>query len=121
MAKNIGTLTEIGNDLCKSLGFKPTSNSTKPLYVANSLFRACTGKECKIDDIHDWILSERSSKALSSSDLLEKYKEIVYLSGDDVVNDIKEITSDISEFINIKSKKENLNSPLFYAIFCLCK
>ena len=47
MAKNIGTLTEIGNDLCKSLGFKPTSNSTKPLYVANSLFRACTGKECK--------------------------------------------------------------------------
>ncbi len=100
MAKNIGTLTEIGNDLCKSLGFKPTSNSTKPLYVANSLFRACTGKECKIDDIHDWILSERSSKALSSSDLLEKYKEIVYLSGDDVVNDIKEIRFYLERLFN---------------------
>ena len=75
MAKNIGTLAEIGNDLCKSLGFKPTSNSTKPLYVANSLFRACTGKECKIDDIHDWILSERSAKAIPSAVLLEKYKE----------------------------------------------
>lgn len=100
MAKKTDTLTEIGKELCKSLGFNPTSNSTKPLYVANSLFRACTGMECKFDDIHEWILSERNSKALSSKELLEKYKEIVYLSGDDVIEDIREIRFYLERLFN---------------------
>ena len=38
MAKHQDTLTEIGTELCSALGFNPTSNSTKPLYVANGLF-----------------------------------------------------------------------------------
>lgn len=100
MAKRIDTLTEIGKDLCKDLGFNPTSNSTKPLYVANSLFRACTGIECKIEDVHEWILSERSSKAVSSKTLLEKYKDIVYCSGDDMIDDIKEVRFYLERLFN---------------------
>ena len=53
MAKQqLDTFNLLGKDLCTSIGFNPTSNSTKPLYVANSLFRTCTGIECKIDDVH---------------------------------------------------------------------
>lgn len=100
MAKKKDTLSEIGRDLCKSLGFNPTSNSTKPLYVANSLFRACTGMECLIDDIHDWVLSERNSKAIPSKELLDKYKSIVYISGDDVVDDIKEMRLYLEKLFN---------------------
>ena len=64
----IDTLSEIGEALCKSLGFNPTSNSTKPLYVANSLFRMCAGVRCKVDDIHEWVVSERR-KATPSGQL----------------------------------------------------
>ena len=53
MAKKRDTLDELGKELCASLRFNPTSNSTKPLYVANSLFRACTGIECNIEDLHE--------------------------------------------------------------------
>lgn len=60
MAKQQDTLSELGNELFDSLGFNPTSNSTKPLYVANALFRACTGIECKVEDIYEWVLSERA-------------------------------------------------------------
>lgn len=84
------TLTEIGNELCKSLNFNPTSNSTKPLYVANGLFRECTGIECKVDDIHEWVVSERRSKAITSEIILERYQDVISVSGTDVVEDIKE-------------------------------
>lgn len=90
MAKQIDTLSEIGSDLCDSLGFNPISNSTKPLYVANALFRACTGIECDVEDIHEWILSEHKSKATSSAEILRKYDDVIYTSGMDVVEDLKE-------------------------------
>lgn len=91
MAKQQDTLTEIGTELCTALGFNPTSNSTKPLYVANGLFRACTGIECKVEDIHEWVVSERRAKAVSSEAVLEKYQDAIYESGDDILDDIKEL------------------------------
>lgn len=42
--KEFDILNEYGGRICDALGFNPTSNSTKPLYVANGLFRSCTGK-----------------------------------------------------------------------------
>lgn len=91
MAKQQDTLSEIGLELCNNLGFNPTSNSTKPLYVANGLFRSCTGIECRIDDIHEWVLSERRSKAVSSEEMLEKYQDTIYESGEELAEDLKEI------------------------------
>ena len=55
MAKKQDVLDMLGKALCDSLRFNPTSNSTKPLYIANSLFRECTGIECNIEDLHEWI------------------------------------------------------------------
>ena len=100
MAKQINTLTEIGKDLCASIGFNPTSTSTKPLYVANSLFRACTGIECKLEDVHEWVVSERRVKAKPSQDILDSYKDIIYASGDDIVDDIKEIRFFLEKLFN---------------------
>ena len=91
MAKHQDTLTEIGTELCSALGFNPTSNSTKPLYVANGLFRVCTGIECKVDDIHEWVVSERRAKAISSEVILDKYKDVIYESGENIFDDIKEL------------------------------
>lgn len=91
MTKQRDTLTEIGTDLCDALGFNPTSNSTKPLYVANGLFRVCTGIECKVDDIHEWVVSERRAKAVSSEAMLDKYQDVIYKSGEGVLDDIKEL------------------------------
>ena len=83
MAKQQDTLSEIGLELCNNLGFNPTSSSTKPLYVANGIFRSCTGIECRVDDIHEWVLSERRSKATFSEEVLEKYQDAIYKSGED--------------------------------------
>ena len=71
MARQQDTLSEIGEALCDSLGFNPTSNSTKPLYVANALFRVCGVIECKVEDIHEWVVSELISKAKPSAQFLE--------------------------------------------------
>ena len=100
MVKGSDTLSEIGKALCADLGFNPTSDSTKPLYVANSLFRACTGIECKVDDIHEWIVSERRSKATSSEEILKKYGDIIYCSGANAVDEIKEIRFYLEKLFN---------------------
>ena len=99
MAKQQDTLSEIGEALCKSLGFNPTSNSTKPLYVANSLFRMCAGVRCKVDDIHEWVVSERR-KATPSSQLLETYKDAIYVSGADAAEDLKETRFYLEKLFN---------------------
>lgn len=100
MAKQQDTLSEIGEALCKSLGFNPTSNSTKPLYVANALFRMCAGIRCKVDDIHEWVVSERRSKARPSNQILEEYKDVIYVSGADAAEDLKETRFYLEKLFN---------------------
>lgn len=101
MAKQqLDTFNLLGKDLCTSIGFNPTSNSTKPLYVANSLFRTCTGIECKIDDVHEWILSERKVNAVTSGDILEKYSDIISESGGNIIDDIKEFRFFLEKLFN---------------------
>lgn len=78
MAKKHDILDTLGKALCESLQFNPTSNSTKPLYVANSLFRSCTGIECNVKDLHDWILSERRSSFKSSEQIIKEYADAIY-------------------------------------------
>lgn len=47
------TLKRISETICTDyLGFKPTSNSTKPSHIANGLFRNCTGEICNVKDIY---------------------------------------------------------------------
>lgn len=100
MATKKDTLEDIGKDLCASLHFNPTSNSTKPLYVANSLFRACTGIECNVEDIHEWIVSERRVKATPSSDIVEKYGDAIFRSGEEIADDVKEIRFYLEKLFN---------------------
>ena len=100
MAKQQDTLSEIGLELCNNLGFNPTSSSTKPLYVANGIFRSCTGIECRVDDIHEWVLSERRSKATFSEEVLEKYQDAIYKSGEDPAEDLKEMRFYLEKVFN---------------------
>ena len=79
----IETLQRLGDKVCNDyLGFLPTSDSTKPPYIANNLFRFCTGETCKVTDIHDWIVSERRKGAVSSEQIIQDYKD-VFVSGED--------------------------------------
>lgn len=102
MAAENDLLAEYGRRLCDTLGFNPTSNSTKPLYVANGLFRSCLGKYCDIRDIHEWVVSERksNSKALASTELGDKYKEILFLDNDESVEGIKEARYVLEQIFN---------------------
>ncbi len=100
MAKKRDALDELGKELCASLHFNPTSNSTKPLYVANSLFRACTGIECNVEDLHEWVVSERRSKAKSSQTIAAEYADALYNSGSELTEEIKEIRFFLEKLYN---------------------
>lgn len=100
MVRSQDTLSEIGKALCAAIGFNPTSTSTKPLYVANSLFRACTGIECRVEDLHEWIVSERRAKAISSEEIVEKYRDSFYRSGSEIVDDVKSIRFYLDKLFN---------------------
>lgn len=100
MAKKRDTLDELGKELCASLRFTPTSNSTKPLYVANSLFRACTGIECNVEDLHEWIVSERCSKAKLSQAIAAEYADALYCSGSEITEEVKEIRFFLEKLYN---------------------
>ena len=47
-------IKNIGDAIIDSLGFIPTSNSTKPPHIANGLFRYCMGETCDTSDVHEW-------------------------------------------------------------------
>lgn len=100
MAKKRDALDELGKELCASLNFNPTSNSTKPLYVANSLFRACTGIECNVEDLHEWVVSERRSKAKASQTIAAEYADALYNSGSEITEEIKEIRFFLEKLYN---------------------
>ena len=76
MAKD--TLKRIGETVCSDyLGFAPTSNGTKPPHIANGLFRACTGENCRTRDVHEWVICEGKKDAVSSEQIIEEYYEIL--------------------------------------------
>jgi len=91
MAKEIDLLNDYGEQICDALGFNPTSNSTKPLSVANGLFRLCLETVYDIKDIHEWIVSERriNQRILSSDEIRDKYKDILTYGTKESVEDIK--------------------------------
>ena len=100
--REIDFLDEYGEEICTALGFNPTSNSTKPLSIANALFRTCLGTVCDIKDIHEWITSERRSNAriLSSAEIREKYTDILVNGTSEPVNDIKEARFVLEQIFN---------------------
>ncbi len=87
-------LKELGTDIANTkLEFLPTSDSTKPMHIANGFFRACTGEVCNVQDIHEWVISERRTdgKAITSENLKEKYVDILEYGTDENSDNIKEI------------------------------
>ena len=102
MSREIDFLDNYGEEICTALGFNPTSNSTKPLSIANALFRSCLGTVCDVKDIHEWITSERRSNAriLSSTEIREKYKDILVHGTNESVEDIKEARFVLEQIFN---------------------
>lgn len=101
MSKKFDTLRdEYGAKLCKELGFLPTSNSTKPLYIANGLFRESTGRICELRDVHKWIVSERRAKAIPSKELLEEFSDVFSDSGAEKVEELQEVRFYLERIFN---------------------
>ena len=100
--KNDEALVEIGNALFEELGFYAASNSIKPLYVANGLFREVTGTTCDISDIYDWVRAENAKKSLSSKEILEQYASIIIQrEGDEAtIDELKEIRYYLEKLFN---------------------
>ncbi len=90
MPREQDTLAQIGKDFCEELGFNPTSSSTKPLYVANSLFRWCTGIECELRDLHEWTVSERKPRGVASEVIVQKYSDAIYDPSPKIIEEVKE-------------------------------
>ena len=101
MSGNFDTLRdEYGAKLCKELGFLPTSNSTKPLYIANGLFRESTGSVCDLRDVHKWVVSERRAKAIPSKELLEEFSDVFSDSGVEKVEELQEVRFYLEKIFN---------------------
>lgn len=102
MAKEIDLLSDYGEQICDALGFNPTSNSTKPLSVANGLFRLCLEAVCDVKDIHEWIVSERriNQRILSSDEIRNKYKDILTYGTEESIEEIKEARFFLEQIFN---------------------
>ena len=86
------TLKRIGEDICKDyLGFYPTTNATKPPHIANGLFRSCTGETCNTRDVHEWIISDGRKDAIPSSEIINKYQDILQNGYQEKAADVKEL------------------------------
>ncbi len=107
-AKNF--LKELGTDIANTkLEFLPTSNSTKPMFIANGLFRACTGKKCNIEDVYEWIMgSKRADKEqITVEELKEKYVDILERKLDENNDDIKEFVFLLEKVLNPDTAVQN--------------
>lgn len=94
-------LNLLGSEVCNDyLGFTPTSNSVKPPHIANGLFREITNEVCDFTDVHEWIVSERKSKALSSEEIILKYKDILWQGEKEDPANIKEIRFLLDDIFN---------------------
>ena len=103
----IDTLDRLSEEIIKDyLIFDPTSNSTKPPYIANGLFRYCTGETCNTRDVHEWIVSERRAnsrnpdKVLSTADIIEKYKDILQKGNLENPENVKDFRFLLEEVFN---------------------
>lgn len=103
-------LKELGADIANTkLEFWPTSNSTKPMYIANGLFRACTGEKCNVEDVYEWIMgSKRADKQQITIDKLkEKYVDILERRLDENDDDIKEFVFLLEKVFNPDTAVQN--------------
>lgn len=108
-------LVEIGEALFKELGFYAASNSIKPLYVANGLFREVTGTVCQIEDIYEWVRGENAKKSIQSKKLIEKYADIIkcYQNEEASVEELKEIRYYLEKLFNPDS---NIQSGAAFSV-----
>ncbi|MEG6521381.1 hypothetical protein [Desulfotomaculum sp. 1211_IL3151] len=102
MAREVDILDEYGAEIGAALGFNTTSNSTKPLSIANALFRSCLRTICDTKDIHEWIVSERrnSDRILKSSEIRDKYQHILVRGANESIDDIKEARFVLEQVFN---------------------
>lgn len=95
------TLEKISKAICdEGLGFSPTTNATKPPHIANGLFRNCAGETCNTRDIHEWIISDGRKGAISSEEIIYKYKDILQNGEQENVDTIKELRSLLADIFN---------------------
>lgn len=95
------TVKRLGDEVCTEyLGFTPTSNSTKPSYIANGLFREVSGETCDFHDVHEWILSERKKGAITSEKIIAKYKDVLWKGEKEDPSNIKQIRFLLDDIFN---------------------
>lgn len=95
------TLKRISETICTDyLGFKPTSNSTKPSHIANGLFRNCTGEICNVKDIHNWVISDDRKDAIPSEKIIEDYQDILQKGYQENPTDIKQFRHFLDEIFD---------------------
>lgn len=95
------TVKRLGDEVCNDyLGFTPTSNSTKHPHVANGLFREVSGEVCDFHDVHEWIVSERKKDAISSEEIINKYKDILWEGDNEDPANIKQIRFLLDDIFN---------------------
>ena len=100
MAK-VDSVKRLGDEVCSDyLGFTPTSNSTKPPHIANGIFREISGEVCDFRDVHEWILSERKKDAISSEEIKEKFKDILWQGDNEDPANIKQMRFLLDDIFN---------------------
>lgn len=113
--KNDEALVEIGKALFDELGFYAASNSIKPLYVANGLFRETSGITCDITDIYEWVRAENTKKSLTSKQIYDKYPStfVSYECQEASIEELKEIRYYLEKLFNPDS---NIQSGKDYSV-----
>lgn len=100
MAKK-DTVKRLGDEVCNDyLGFTPTSDSVKPPHIANGLFREVSGEVCDFQDVHEWIVSERKSKSISSEEIIVKYKDILWQGENEDPANVKQVRFLLNDIFN---------------------
>lgn len=61
------------------IGYTPTSDSIRPIYIANGLFRYCLEEYFITNNLHEWVMGGRSkeSERLNAEYINNKYKSII--------------------------------------------
>ena len=103
------TLKRIGKSVCIALGFSPTSNATKPPYIANGLFRACLGETCNTKDVHEWLICEGEKDAVPSDKIIATYYQILERGQMEKTSNIK----DFRFLLNKIFDQDNTNYPAY--------
>lgn len=95
------TLETMRKAICNEyLGFSPATNATKPPYIANGLFRNCTGETCNTRDVHEWIISDGRKGAVRSEEIISKYQKILQNGEREKSSNIKELRFLLEDIFN---------------------